>query len=68
MITFPLFLLFAFIAAVLLVTDSVTIGGVLLGCLLGLSLAATSIGPPILAALTGVSTSVVQGLTSIGGF
>ena len=67
MITFPLFLLLAGITAVLLKTRSVQLGAVVLGVLLGLSLASTTIGPPILAAVTGMSTAVVSGLSSVGG-
>ena len=66
-ITFPLFLLLAGITAVLLKTRSVQLGAVVLGVLLGLSLASTTIGPPILAAVTGMSTAVVSGLSSVGG-
>lgn len=67
MITFPLFLLLALLAVILLKTKAVKGGALVLGVLLGLSLASTSFGPPILAALTSMCTAVVQGLSSVGG-
>lgn len=67
MITFPLFLLLGFIVVICLKTKSAQLGSVVLGCLFGLSMASTALGPPILTALTNMSTAVVQGLSSVGG-
>lgn len=67
MITFPLFLLLGFVVVICLKTKSAQIGSVVLGCLFGLSMASTALGPPILAALTSMCAAVVLGLSSIGG-
>jgi hypothetical protein len=63
----PAVLLLGFIVVVCLKTKSAQIGSVVLGVLFGLSLATTALGPPILTALTNMSTAVVQGLSSVGG-
>ena len=67
MITFPLFLLFAFVAAVLVKTGAVKGGALVLGVLVGLSLATTSIGPPILSAMTSATTTAVHTISGVVG-
>jgi hypothetical protein len=67
-ITFPLFLLFGFIAVVLVRAKVVRGGALVLGALLGLSLATTEAGPPILSAMTSATTSVVHTISgAVGG-
>ena len=68
-ITFPLFLLFAgFVAAVLVKTSTVKGGALVLGVLVGLSLASTAVGPPILSAMTSATTTAVHTISSaVGG-
>jgi hypothetical protein len=66
-ITFPLFLLFAFVAIVLVKTGAVKGGALVLGVLVGLSLASTSAGPPILSAMTTATTTVVHTFSGAAG-
>ena len=67
MITFPLFLLFAFVAAVLVKTGAVKGGALVLGVLVGLSLATTAVGPPILSAMTSATTTAVHTISGAVG-
>ena len=67
MITFPLFLLFAFVAAVLVKTGAVKGGAIVLGVLVGLSLASTAVGPPILSAMTSATTTAVHTISGVVG-
>ena len=67
MVTFPLFLLLAAVAALLLKTKAIKGGALVLGLLLGLSLASTTFGPPILNALTQASSALISALTVAAG-
>ena len=68
MLTVPLFLFLAFIAAVLVKTKSIGGGALTLGIALGLTLASTAVGPPVLAAMNSGAASVVQTISAtVGG-
>lgn len=68
MVTAPLFIIFAIVAFVAVKWGPATPGVVLLGMLLGLSLASTSIGGPILSGLETASASAIQTVTNaVGG-
>ena len=68
MINAPLFLVLVFIIVVCIKGKAASAGSVALGTLLGLTLAGTAVGPPILHGLTSASSALVSGLTSsLGG-
>ena len=67
MVAAPLFVVVLLVTALLLKTKSANGGSVTLGLLLGLTLASTPWGPPVLSAVTAMSSGLMQGLSSIGG-
>lgn len=67
MVTMPLFLMLAGCAIVAVRWGTTKPGGVLLGILVGLTLAGTSFGPPLLAGLDQLATTVVASLSSAAG-
>lgn len=67
MVTAPLFVVLLFVTALCVKGKIAKAGSVILGVLLGLTLAATTIGPPILNGLTAASTGLVDAFTSLGG-
>lgn len=67
MVTAPLFLVLAIAAFVAMKYGSTKPGGMFLGILLGLSLASTTIGPPILDGLNQAMASVVASVSSVAG-
>ena len=67
MVTAPLFLILALFAFVSVRYGKSSPGGMFLGVALGLSLASTALGPPILDGITFVMTSAVDSLSSVAG-
>ena len=67
MVTLPLFLILLICAYLSVKHGKTSAAGMALGVLLGLSLASTSLGPPLLGALTDLSTSLVSALSSAAG-
>ena len=68
MVTAPLFLLLAFVAYICIKTKAIAVGGLVLGVLLGLTLASTALGGPITDALTAGTEAVVATMsTAFGG-
>lgn len=67
MITAPLFVVLLLLTGLCIKGKIAQTGSVILGVLLGLTLAATTIGPPILSGLTAASTGLFDALTSLGG-
>jgi hypothetical protein len=65
MVTAPLFIVLAIAAFVAVKYGSTKPGGMILGVLLGLSLASTSLGPPMLAALNDAMTSVIDSMSGV---
>jgi hypothetical protein len=68
MISAPLFVVLLLVAVMFVKNNAVDAGGVFLGVLLGLSLASTSVGGPMLAGLTAISSGLVDILGSLGNF
>jgi hypothetical protein len=66
-VTAPLFLLLAFVAYICLKTKAVAVGGVVLGVLLGLTLASTGLGGPIINGLQTGTSAAVAAMTSVLG-
>lgn len=67
MISAPLFVILLVAAFIATKYGSVRPGGMFLGVLLGLSLASTSFGPPILAALQDGLSMAISGASSVAG-
>lgn len=67
MVTAPLFVILLVITLVCLKGKVAKAGSVTLGVLLGLTLASTALGQPVLQALTAASTGLVNSLASLGG-
>lgn len=67
MLTAPLFVVVLLLTAVCIGGKLAEVGSVFLGVLLGLTLASTSIGAPILQALTAASSGLVDALSSLAG-
>ena len=68
MVTAPLFLLLAFVVFICVKTKTVAVGGIVLGALLGLTLASTALGGPITDGLTAGTEAVVAAMsTAFGG-
>lgn len=60
----PLFLVILFAVAMCIKGKAASAGSVALGALLGLTLAGTAVGPPILHGMTSAATSLVSGLSA----
>jgi hypothetical protein len=67
MVTAPLFLILLVAAIVAVKYGPVRPGGMVLGVLLGLSLASTQFGPPVLKALQDGVTMVVSSASNLAG-
>lgn len=67
MVTAPLFVLVAFVAYICLKTKAVAAGGLVLGVLLGLTLASTGLGGPIIDGLQTGTRAAVTAMTSALG-
>ncbi|HEY8717738.1 hypothetical protein [Pengzhenrongella sp.] len=68
MVTLPLFLILLVVAYISVRHGKARPGGMVLGVLLGLAMATTAIGPPLLAGLTTLSTTAIQAISSaVGG-
>jgi hypothetical protein len=67
MVTAPLFAVLLIATAVALKVKAVKFGAVFLGVALGLSLASTTIGGPILDALTSACANAIDMLVSVAG-
>jgi len=67
MVTLPLFLILLLAAYVSVRHGSAGAPAMVLGVLLGLSLASTAIGPPLLSGLTTLSTTVIHAISAATG-
>lgn len=67
MISTPLFVVVLLITLIALKGRAAGPGSTMLGLVLGLSLASTSLGKPVLAAVTQISQGLVTALSSLGG-
>lgn len=67
MVTAPLFIILLVAAFIAMKYGNVKPGAMLLGVLLGLSLASTSFGPPLLGALQDGLSMAVSGASSVAG-
>lgn len=65
MITAPLFVILLVITFVCVKTKSAKLGSVILGILLGLTLASTMVGAPIVRGLTEASSFAIGAITSL---
>jgi hypothetical protein len=65
MVTSPLFIILAVAAVVAVKWGPMKVSHLVLGVLLGLSLAATSLGPPILDGITSAMSSVVSTVSNV---
>lgn len=65
MVNAPLFVFLLIITVICLKTRAARTGSVTLGLLLGFTLASTSLGAPILSALTAVSTGLIDALGAL---
>ncbi|MGH3815224.1 MAG: hypothetical protein ACRDUV_22725 [Pseudonocardiaceae bacterium] len=66
-VTMPLFLMLAGCALVAVRWGSTKPGGVILGVLVGLTMAGTSFGPPLLDGLDQLTSTMVSSLSSATG-
>ena len=67
MVTVPLFLILLIVAYVSVRHGKAGAGGMVLGVLLGLAMASTAIGPPLLNGLTSLSTTVIRSISAATG-
>ncbi len=67
MLTIPLVVILAIAAVFMVKYAKHKVGGIVVGVLLGLSLASTSVGPPILSGLTSLSRTVVDAVSGAMG-
>lgn len=67
MINAPLFVVVLLVCLLALKTRAARPGSLFLGLVLGLTLASTSFGAPILSAVTSMSQGIVTAVSSMGG-
>ena len=67
MVTMPLFLMLMGCAVVAVRWGNTKPGGVILGVLVGLTMAGTTFGPPLLEGLNQLTSTVVASLSSAAG-
>jgi hypothetical protein len=67
MVTLPLFLILLGAVYVAVRHGKSSAGGMVLGVLLGLAMASTTVGPPLLSGLTTLSTTVIRAISSAVG-
>jgi hypothetical protein len=67
MVTLPLFLILLLIAYLSVRHGKAGAPAMVLGVLLGLTMASTAIGPPLLSGLTTLSTTVVHSISAAAG-
>jgi len=67
MVNAPFFVVVLVITLIALKTRFAKAGSTFLGLVLGLALASTSFGAPILSAVTSMSQGIVTALSSLGG-
>jgi hypothetical protein len=67
MVTLPLFLVLLIVAYVSVRHGKAGAPAMVLGVLLGLAMASTAIGPPLLSGLTTLSTTVIHSISAATG-